>query len=115
MADGRILRAVKLLAVALMGDGSADELTEETIAEALENLAENYQRPADGKSAYEIWVDEGNVGDEQDFLDSLKGDPGLSVTAIELTVDGDGKVTGGKATLSDDSEITITVTEDTET
>ena len=47
-------------------------------------------------------------------LTVLKAIP-LSVTAIELTVDGDGKVTGGKATLSDDSEITITVTEDTET
>lgn len=92
MADGRILRAVKLLAAALL-DVSADELTEETIAEALENLAENYQRPADG----------------------APGAPGAYVTAIELTVDGDGKVTGGKATLSDDSEITITVTEDTET
>lgn len=96
MADGRILRAVKVLAVALMGTGSVDDLTEETIAEALENLAENYTRPADGAPGAD-------------------GADGASVTAIELTVDGDGKVTGGKATLSDDSEITITVTEDTET
>lgn len=27
----------------------------------------------DGKSAYQIWLDEGNVGTEQNFLDSLKG------------------------------------------
>ena len=26
-----------------------------------------------GKSAYEIWLEEGNTGTEQDFLDSLKG------------------------------------------
>ena len=26
-----------------------------------------------GKSAYEIWLQEGNVGTEKDFLDSLKG------------------------------------------
>ena len=31
---------------------------------------------ADGKSAYQIWLDNGNVGTEQDFLDSLKGDQG---------------------------------------
>lgn len=29
---------------------------------------------ADGESAYQIWLDEGNVGTEQDFLDSLKAD-----------------------------------------
>lgn len=38
------------------------------------------------------------------------GDAGASVTAITLTVSG-GAVTGGKATLSDGSEVTITVTE----
>lgn len=27
----------------------------------------------DGKSAYEIWLDSGNIGTEQDFLDYLKG------------------------------------------
>lgn len=26
-----------------------------------------------GKSAYQIWLDNGNTGTEQDFLDSLKG------------------------------------------
>jgi ACT domain-containing protein len=26
----------------------------------------------DGLSAYQIWINEGNTGDEQDFLDSLK-------------------------------------------
>jgi hypothetical protein len=31
----------------------------------------------DGKSAYQIWVDEGNVGTEDDFLESLKGNDGL--------------------------------------
>lgn len=28
----------------------------------------------DGKSAYDIWIEEGNIGSQQDFLDSLKGD-----------------------------------------
>lgn len=50
---------------------------------------------------------------------NLKGEPGAtgatgatgaSVTAIELYKDEAGAITGGKATLSDASEITITVT-----
>ena len=31
-----------------------------------------------GKSAYEIWQEEGNVGSEQDFLNSLKGQDGTN-------------------------------------
>ena len=29
-----------------------------------------------GKSAYQIWLENGNEGTEQDFLDSLKGESG---------------------------------------
>lgn len=78
--DSKILTAVKTLAVALMGEGAS--VTDETIAAALENLAENYVRPAE-------------------------------LTAIELTVSATGDLTGGVATLSDDSTITITVTTET--
>lgn len=44
---------------------------------------------ADGKSAYEIWLDAGNSGTEQDFLDSLKGDKGTNatITGATATVD----------------------------
>jgi hypothetical protein len=44
----------------------------------------------DGKSAYEIWLDEGNTGTEQDFLDSLvgadgaQGPPGANGVAIDF-------------------------------
>ena len=34
------------------------------------------QDGADGKSAYQIWLDAGNTGSEQDFLNSLKGKDG---------------------------------------
>lgn len=36
------------------------------------------QGPAgqDGKSAYQVWLDQGNTGSEQDFLASLKGEKG---------------------------------------
>ena len=36
------------------------------------------QDGVDGKSAYQIWLDEGNVGTEQDFLDSLRGEDGIN-------------------------------------
>lgn len=32
----------------------------------------------EGKSAYQIWLDEGNIGSEQDFLDSLVGSGDLN-------------------------------------
>ena len=47
----------------------------------------------DGKSAYEIWLEEGNTGTEQDFLDSLvgadgapgeQGPPGANGVAIDF-------------------------------
>jgi hypothetical protein len=45
----------------------------------------------DGKSAYEIWLEEGNTGTEQDFLDSLVGEdgaqgaPGVAIDFIQNT------------------------------
>lgn len=41
-----------------------------------------------------------------------KGADGKSITSIALTTDGTGKVTGGTATLSDQSTIQITVSQD---
>ena len=46
-------------------------------------------------------------------ITGAKGDDGASVTAIELTTEA-GAVTGGTATLSDGTEVTITVTEATD-
>lgn len=37
---------------------------------------DKYLRGKDGKSAYEIWLEEGNVGTGEDFLNSLKGADG---------------------------------------
>lgn len=37
----------------------------------------------DGKSAYEIWLEQGNTGTEQDFLESLKGVDGEDYTLTE--------------------------------
>ena len=43
----------------------------------------------DGKSAYQIWLDEGNVGTEEDFLESLKGEKGDCNFATFDIEDGD--------------------------
>ena len=40
-----------------------------------------------GKSAYEIWLEEGNTGTKDDFLNSLKGtngSPGLPGNVVRL-------------------------------
>ena len=42
----------------------------------------------DGKSAYQIWLDAGNTGSEQDFLNSLKGQNGTEGAAGQDGVDG---------------------------
>lgn len=39
-----------------------------------------------GESAYDIWIRQGNTGTEEDFIASLKGDPGK--TAYEQAVEG---------------------------
>ncbi|MCH3962998.1 MAG: hypothetical protein LKE46_01870 [Clostridium sp.] len=67
------------------------------------------------------WVDKGSLkgdtgeagpagakGDKGDKGDT--GATGAHVTAIALTADAEGKITGGTATLSDDSTVEITVT-----
>lgn len=46
-------------------------------------------------------------------ITGAKGEDGASVTAIALTTE-EGAVTGGTATLSDGTEVTITVTEATD-
>lgn len=45
-----------------------------------------------GKSAYEIWLELGNEGTEQDFIDSLKGEPGDGITINGLNYVGDWEV-----------------------
>ncbi|HIZ52342.1 MAG TPA: collagen-like protein [Candidatus Enterococcus avicola] len=52
--------------------------------------------------------DTGSTGPKGDT--GATGSNGKSVKAIALTTDVDGKVTGGSATLSDDSVVAITIT-----
>jgi hypothetical protein len=51
---------------------------------------------ADGKSAYQIWLDEGNTGTEADFLASLKGEQGAQGIRGEQGVQGEKGETGAQ-------------------
>ncbi len=85
---------------------------------------------ADGKSAYEIAKEKNpDVGSEEEWLASLKGKDGTpgaagkdgatgaagkdgnSIKSITFIVDAEGKITGGSATLTDESVVQITVQE----
>ena len=82
----KLTDAFKAFSQALLGTEEA--IPGDSLADVVEYAAEHYEAPSDGAA----------------------GADGLSVTAMTLTVDGEGAVTGGTATLSDESTIAITVT-----
>lgn len=86
----RLIKALK--AFGKKCNTSATEPTGKTLSEVINSIATNFN----------ITGAKGNKGD--------KGDTGAYVTAIALTTES-GAVTGGTATLSDSTEVTITVTE----
>ena len=55
----------------------------------------------DGKSAYQIWLDNGNKGTEQDFLNSLKGPKGDTGATGAQGPKGDTGATGPKGDKGD--------------
>ena len=76
-------------------DGSFEDLTDEQ-KESLRGPAgapgEKGDPGLDGKSAYQVWVDLGNEGTEEDFINNLKGekgDPGQNGTDGEKGDKGD--------------------------
>lgn len=54
----------------------------------------------DGKSAYQLWLDEGNTGTIQDFFDSLQGNSGYSGDISELEIVNNLSDGGATAALS---------------
>ena len=50
-------------------------------------------QPKDGKSAYDIWIDQGNEGSIDDFLRSLVGPDGKSAYEIWLSFGNEGSLT----------------------
>lgn len=56
-------------------------------------------RGEDGKSAYQIWLDQGNTGSEQDFLNALKGQRGEPGPPGTNGTDGNSGQDGTDATI----------------
>ena len=72
--------------ISLVGEKGADgtmtfeDLTEEQKASLKGEQGEQGEQGEAGKSAYQVWLDEGNTGSEEDFLNSLKGEKGADGT-----------------------------------
>ena len=127
--------ALKTLLVKIAGEGSAEDYPEEEVSELIRLIAEKYTASGGGTPGPPGEKGEkgdpgetgpqgppGEKGEKGDPGDAgpqgekgEKGDPGdpgaagKSVTALALTVDGTGKVTGGTVTFSDTSTAAITV------
>ncbi len=121
--------ALKALLVKIAGEGSAEDYPEEEVSELIRLIAEKYTVSGGGTPGPQGEKGEkgdpgetgpqgppGEKGEKGDPGDAgpqgEKGDPGAagkSVTALALTVDGTGKVTGGTVTFSDTSTAAITV------
>lgn len=61
-----------------------------TFGTAVDAMNDNFtlieQSLAEGYSPYQVWLDQGNEGTEQDFLDSLKGDPGTYIDPANVEI-----------------------------
>ena len=121
--------ALKALLVKIVGEGSVEDYPEEEVSELIRLIAEKYTASGGGTPGPRGEKGEkgdpgetgpqgppGEKGEKGDPGDTgpqgEKGDPGAagkSVTALALTVDGTGKVTGGTVTFSDTSTAAITV------
>lgn len=86
----RTLKALKKLALKVTSAASEADVTGNTVDEVIDYIEDNF-----------VTKEKGDKGDT--------GDTGAYVTAIELVVE-EGVVTGGTATLSDETEVEITVT-----
>lgn len=69
--------------------GSITTITLDTFKEQLNQaIKEAKEQAKPGKSAYQTWIDQGNKGTEQDFLNSLKGAKGETGATGETGSDG---------------------------
>ena len=124
------VKFLKQLALKVTSATSEDEVAGETVCEVLDYIVKNYkegtgsQGPAGPQGEKGEKGDTGEQGPKGEKGDTgeqgpkgEKGDTGAagkdgkSVTAIALTTDETGKVTGGTVTFSDESTSAITVTQ----
>jgi hypothetical protein len=52
----------------------------------------DHSKPEDGKSAYELWLEDGHEGSLEDFFEFLTGEPGASAYEIWLSVGHEGSI-----------------------
>lgn len=97
------VKFLKQLALKVTSATSEDEVVGETVCEVLDYIVKNYKESAASQGP------QGDPGEKGD--PGTSGKDGKSVTAIELTTDESGKVTGGTVTFSDESTSEITVTQ----
>lgn len=121
------VKFLKKLALKVTSATSENEVAGETVCEVLDYIVQNYkesagsQGPAGPQGEKGDTGEQGPKGDKGDTGEQGpkgdKGDTGAagkdgkSVTAIALTTDETGKVTGGTVTFSDESTSAITVTQ----
>ena len=91
------------LALKVTSATSEDEVAGETVCEVLDYIVKNYKENAGSQGPQGEPGEKGDPGEP--------GKDGKSVTAIALTTDETGKVTGGTVTFSDESTSAITVTQ----
>ena len=109
------VKFLKQLALKVTSATSEDEVAGETVCEVLDYIVKNYKENAGSQGPQGPQGPQGEPGTPGQ--PGEKGDPGVagkdgkSVTAIALTTDETGKVTGGTVTFSDKSTSAITVTQ----
>ncbi len=79
MKKVRIALYAIVAAVVMIGCG---EMNEEFAAQLFPSC--NVTNGEDGKSAYEIWISNGNEGTEEEFIASLVGEDGLDAYSIAV-------------------------------
>ena len=124
------VKFLKQLALKVTSATSEDEVAGETVCEVLDYIVKNYKEGAGSQGPAGPQGEKGEKGDTgeqgpkgekgdtgEQGPKGDKGDTGAtgkdgkSVTAIALTTDETGKVTGGTVTFSDESTSAITVTQ----
>lgn len=100
------VKFLKQLALKVTSATSEDEVAGETVCEVLDYIVKNYKEGAGSQGPAGPQGPKGDKGDT-----GAAGKDGKSVTAIALTTDETGKVTGGTVTFSDESTSAITVTQ----
>jgi hypothetical protein len=124
------VKFLKQLALKVTSATSEDEVAGETVCEVLDYIVKNYKEGAGSQGPAGPQGEKGEKGDTgeqgpkgekgdtgEQGPKGEKGDTGAagkdgkSVTAIALTTDETGKVTGGTVTFSDESTSAITVTQ----